>query len=470
MIGSHRELFLDRILIEGISGDIDFSFHHPVAREVAIVHDAPWEGNGCGPSTVFKDDDIFRMYYKTDQYSIDNGKLVHPHKSYIAYAESPDGVHWIKPNLGFVAYGGSKENNIVLEGSNTRGFSPFKDGNPDCAQDARYKALGWGNGGLFPFQSPDGFHWKLMTNKPIIIGPRFDSQNLAFWDQNAGIYRAYYRSMQGEFRAVGTAISKDFLHWTNEEWLSYPGSPEEQLYTNQILPYYRAPHIYLGFPTRYVEREWNGAFDSLPDREQRTIRAAVNQRFGSGLTDALFMWSRDGRAFTRWKTAFLTPGEHGTDNWMYGDCYLSWQFLETTSLYGGNPPELSFYSTESLWTGTESHQRRYTIRVDGFVSIDASNKGGEFITKPLVFTGDQLSLNFATSAAGCIKVEIQDAKGNPISGYCLNECLELFGDDHNRIVRWKNGATVGNLSGKPVKLRFFLKEAEIYSFVFGENR
>jgi len=75
--------------------------------------------------------------------------------------------------------------------------------------------------------------------------------------------------------------------------------------------------------------------------------------------------------------------------------------------------------------------------LDGFVSINAPLSGGELITKLIRFSGNTLSLNFATSAAGSLQVELQDELGKPVPGYTLDDCDELFGDRIDRGVTWK---------------------------------
>jgi hypothetical protein len=93
-------------------------------------------------------------------------------------------------------------------------------------------------------------------------------------------------------------------------------------------------------------------------------------------------------------------------------------------------------------------------------------KGGTMFTKPIVFKGNRLELNFGSSAAGGIRVEIQDANGKPIDGFSLADCQPVFGDSVARTVTWKNGADVRQLVGKPVRLRFELKDADLYSLRF----
>jgi hypothetical protein len=304
-----------------------------------------------------------------------------------------------------------------------------------------------------------------MGDKPIITKGAFDTQNLAFWDSVRGEYRAYIRDFREGRRGIRTATSKDFVSWTEPEWLVYPGSPKKQLYTNQIKPYYRAPHIFIGFPTRYIERGWSDSMRALPKLEHREQRAKAHIRYGTALTDALLMTSRDGKTFKRWGDAFLRPGS-SEDNWKYGDNYIAWHVVETKSAIEGAPNELSIYATESYWTGTSSRLRRFTLRIDGFVSVNGPASGGEMVTRPLTFKGGELEMNFATSAAGGIRVEIQDAGGKAIEGFALADCSEVFGDALERMVTWKGGSDVSKLAGKPVRLRFVMKDADLYSIRF----
>ena len=110
--------------------------------------------------------------------------------------------------------------------------------------------------------------------------------------------------------------------------------------------------------------------------------------------------------------------------------------------------------------------RRFTLRMDGFVSIRADSQGGEMVTKPIVFSGNRLELNFSTSAAGLIQVEIQDAAGKPIPGFALEDCPEIFGNRINQVVAWKQGSDLSKLAGKPIRLRFVMKDADLYAIQF----
>ena len=469
---------MDDALIGKLTGKASLRLHQPSIRDDALVMDGLWEGTFCGYITTFQDGDIFRMYYHGGDTDIDDLIAEKEPSIYGAYAESADGIHWTKPSLGLYEVLGSRENSVVWLGETdvrkgVHGFAPFKDENPDCEPDAIYKAVGatmGGEPGLYGMKSADGIHWSLMQDEPIMKGDSYDSQNLVFWDTLRGEYRAYVRHFsEGQYsgcRGIKTAVSKDFLNWPEREWLIYPDAPEEQLYTNQIRPYYRAPHIFLGFPSRYVERPWSPTIDALPELEHRRRRASVTERYGAAVTDGLFMASRDGRTFKRWDEAFLRPGLRTEGSWTYGDCYQAWGILETASSLPGAPNELSFYAVEHYWRKPSALFRRYTLRIDGFVSAHAPLVGGELITAPITFTGSSLHLNVSTSAGGSMRVEMLDADDHTITGFSLDDCFDIVGDTLDYTVRWSNGTDVSALAGKPVKLRFSLKDADLYSYVF----
>lgn len=478
-IGTRRELLVDAALIERMEGKAALRLHQPVMREIALVTDQPWEGNMCGGyKTYFRDGDRFRLYYQAwhgDIVEHDGQVVLTEAPIRIGYLESADGIHWQRPALGIIDVNGSMANNLTFDGfppcqRGAHGFAPFKDNNPACAPEARYKAIGADNTwpcSLFALQSPNGLHWSLLREEKLAIDGAFDSQNLAFWDALRGEYRCYYRDFTTDScRGIKTCTSPDFLHWTEGEWLDYPGAPAEQLYTNQILPYYRAPHLFLGFPTRYVERPWSPSIEALPELAHRRLRARASERYGAAVTDGLFMSSRDGRTFTRWGEAFIRPGLRPVGSWTYGDCYQGWGLLETASDIPGAPNELSFFAAEGYWRGAANAFRRYTLRLDGFVSLSAPLAGGGMVTAPLTFTGTRLSMNLATSAAGSLKVELQEADGTPIPGYTLDDCWEIIGDTLDYTVRWKSGTDISGMAGRPVRLHVVLHDADLYSYQF----
>ncbi|MEE3372302.1 MAG: hypothetical protein VX346_23405 [Planctomycetota bacterium] len=483
-IGSRRELLLDEHLIEQLTGSARLRLHHPVPTDDVFVHDTPWEGNRTLYYSIFQDGARYRMYYRGSQIETTASGYSIPY-NVTCYAESQDGIHWTRPDLGIVEFRGSKKNNIVLSGEICHAFVPFKDSNPACPDEHRYKAIVAiykPQRGLHVYSSPDGIRWAPMHDAPVITTGYFDSQNLAFWDTVRQRYVGFHRALRGgpgqitpasketSTKDVMTATSADFVNWSQPRWLEYsderwipfssqpsPTSPYVQLYTNQIQPYHRAPHIYLGFPTRYVDSR-----ATLNDLNRKL--AASVKYFGAAYSDGGLMSSRDGQRFKFWDEAFIRPGNPARKRWVYGDNFQSWGLLETQSDIPAAPHELSLYVNEGFWR--QCKLRRYRLRLDGFVSAFAPLRGGELVTRPITMSGTRLTLNLATSAAGSIRVEIQTPAGKPLDGYQAADCQVLFGDSLERVVEWNQGSDLSALSGVPLRLRILLKDADLYAFQF----
>jgi len=514
-IGSRLEPMVDDFLIARLSGGAALRLNRPVPREVALVTDRRWEGNSCTSFAVFQDGDIYRMYYLGRHFAATQtlrDETSHP--DFVCYAESSDGIRWEKPELGLVEFNGSSKNNIILSSEDSscpsRAFAPFRDENPAADPDARYKA--WATrfpmldgtasrpghswevpDGLHALKSADGIRWTPMSDGPVIADGLLDSQNVAFWDTLRGEYRDYHRN---EFRIektgeepyggqersgpmgsgvrgsrygrdLRTATSSDFVNWHEPDFVDYTQGRVDEVYNNSILPYFRAPHIFVGFPTRYVDHGWSEAVEYLPELSERRLRASASERHGSALTDAMFMSSRDGHTFNLWPESFIRPGLRPVDNWVYGDGYPGWGMVTTPSLFDGAPDELSIYVSEGYWRGDSMNLRRYTLRVDGFASVKAPSSGGAMVTKPLIFAGNRLRVNFSASAAGSVQVEIlRDQMDESVAGFGQDDCVELLGDDIERVVRWSGGADISRLEGVPVRLRFVLRDADLYAFQF----
>jgi hypothetical protein len=157
---------------------------------------------------------------------------------------------------------------------------------------------------------------------------------------------------------------------------------------------------------------------------------------------------------------FLRPGI-GMENWVSRTNYPALNIVQT------GETEMSFYVNQNYAQPT-SHLRRYSLRIDGFSSLHADYDPGGMTTKLLTFSGSKLVVNFSTSAAGYIIVELLDNKGNAIKGYTADDCIPLTGNEITRIVEWKKGSDISALQNIPVKLRFRMKDADLYSLRFKE--
>jgi len=471
-----REVCWDTHIVE-CAENVSVRMHKPIRRNDALVCDVDWEGPANGYPAVVKVGGKYRLYYRAADTS-------DPSTGVICMAESDDGITFTRPDLGIHAFKGSKHNNIIVkEDRFIDNFSVCMDTNPDCPEDEKFKAVSLyitepdHRTLLALYKSPDGIHFRM--DGFLNVKGVFDTYNVLFWDEKNKYYRLYLRDfhnrdgsdavyimdeayMADKMRDVRLSVSADLVNWTQPKRLCFAADTEDiQLYTNQITKYHRAD-IFIGFPVRYANRVDDAAmsnFDALPQwKGLRGKRIEEGSRGGTAATDTILMTSRDGICFDRWDEVFFTSGLEAEGNWAYGDCYLSYGLMETPVEGIPGKTELSFVTGRDYRIG-EGKFVRYTVRLDGFFSWHGNFKGGTVLTKEIVMDGNTLCLNFASSAIGGIRVQVCDTDGSPLDGY---DSGVLFGDSLDRkVVFAKN---LSELKGKSVKLRFTIKDCDLYSF------
>ena len=475
-MGSRRELFVDTVIVDELSGT-RLRMHRPQPREVVLRHDKAWEGPFSLYHTVIRDGDRFLLYYR--------GWQLPKEPAVYCVAESSDGIHFERPALGMHDWEGRSDNNIFFADEPfTHTFAPFIDTRPGVPDDERFKAfsrnfVGDGderNPVLNGFVSADGLHWELVTDDPIITDGVFDSQNVGFWSEAEGQYVAYYRTFKDKdafesgtrgpttraenFRSIMRATSDDFRHWEPGILMDYRtdgrAAVVEEFYINQTRPYFRAPHIYVALPARFMAGR-----PAITEEEGEEI--GVHETQLTSCSDACFMTTRAGNSWydRTFMEAFVRP-RIGPSHWS-GRCNYPVDGVVQTG-----PEEMSFYVDEHYAQPT-NQVRRYTLRLDGFASVHASQSGGELVTTPLLFSGSELELNYATSAAGSMRVEIRDQDNEPIPGYTLQEADDIFGNRIAGRARWDGNPDLGRLAGTPVRLRFVMRDADLYSLRFVDS-
>ncbi|WP_233216496.1 hypothetical protein [Blastopirellula marina] len=456
-IEGRRELFVDNYLIESLD-DAELFLHKPHDEGIVFQFDKPWEGLFCGYCTVIHTDDKYQLYYRGIPTAGSDGN----DNEVTCYAESKDGIHWERPAINKYVVHGAKENNVILAHAApvTHNFSPFLDTNPNADPKQRYKAIGGtSTSQLVAYVSPDGIHWSKLRDEPVIKdkGWVFDSQNVAFWSDSEECYVAYYRRASERVRAIARTTSKDFVNWTEPVQMTYSntgtGTPRNHLYTNQTHPYFRAPQIYVATAARFMP----GRRVITPEQAEEI---GVHPKYFNDSADAIFMTSRGGDHYDcTFDQGFVRPGT-ALGNWVSRTNYPVLNVVQT------GPEEMSLYVNQEYGQPT-SNIHRYSLRLDGFASVRARGKVGTLVTKPLTFSGDQLELNFATSAAGGVQAEIEDEAGKPIPGFSLDDANVTIGNDLSRVVTWKEkGSDVSELAGKTVRLKFVLDDADLYAFQF----
>lgn len=482
-IGTSKQLFVDDRFIAESQGT-QLVMNPPVQHpEPVLVGDRPWEALGInGYNTVLRESDgRFRLWYG----AMMKAGLPQEGAIHLAYAESADGLHWEKPTLGLMSFQGSTENNLVApldERQSQQGGTIFRDERAPAEE--RYKL--WTKfrptdaqkeqgmlEGLYAMHSPDGLNWSIYPDQPNPRHQTSDTQNMFFWDDRLECYVGYTRVREtqdhaeaaaaghGRYRAIGRITSPDFRQWSQTRIVMQadadelnmplpPGEPRGEVpaldyYTSCAMKYAHAQDAYIALPSIYYhwgEKE----FPATMDVPLHVSRDGID-------------WRRAGE-----RKPFL---RHGLD----GDRTAGMIFANPWLIDVGDELWL-YYTGRGYHHGTrptgpdKSGLYRATMRRDGFVSLDAGYFGGSFTTPPITFTGDRLELNCDGSAGGWLKVEILDLQGQAIPGCSAEQCQVVRGNAVRKDVSWRDGVDLSDMIGKPVRLRFIMRDMKLHAFQF----
>lgn len=488
-IDTRPQLFIDERFIESSAG-VTLTMNPPVQHpEPVLVSDRPWEELGIGAyNTVWREPNgAFRMWYDAWM----KAGLPSEGARRLAYAESDDGIHWRKPELGLIPFRGSTRNNIVAprdERQSMQGATVFRDDRAPAAE--RYKL--WTKfrptdreiaagalQGLWAMRSPDGIHWEPYPDQPNPRDAMCDVQNMLFWDDRLARYVGYVRVREtqivdeaaqaagrGSYRCVGRITSPDFRTWSPlavtfeadaqdlaipVPWQRDDPRPNIDFYTSCAMRYPWAQDVYLMLPSVFYH--WG------EDDRPATM-------------DVQLLTSRDG---VRWNRAggrkpFLRRGLDGsvTSGMLYANPWLIpagdelWLYYAGMQRRHGGPVE----SGDERRLGKRSGIFRASLRRDGFISADADYGGGELTTPAVRFTGRTLALNCDAGAGGWLKVELLDGEGHPLPGFGMDAADAVLGNGVSKTVTWQGRSDVSPAAGRPVRLRFLMRDVKLYAFRF----
>lgn len=459
-LGLTRHLFIDEFLIAEKKG-VTLCVNPPQRKELVIIADKPWERGGITSyCNVFWDTIAreYRLYYVPVE--LDSDPIF-----CLALATSKDGIHWDKPNLSAVAWRGSKANNIVIDGQREGTVMIDPNGTPQrryvfLSSEPRLRTR--------LFTSPDGVHWKM--DAKVISNHHSDSQISTFWDASLGKY-VHYPRVGHRGRATGRVETRTMDEvWSEEIPMVISADdrdpPDTDLYTNSAQKYVRADNVYLAFPTPYYHY-------NPPQRaylNQPALR--LGGKTNDGTIDTQLAVSRDGKTWMRHRTPYVPLYRHEELD------------LKIVMVFPGlvlRPTHIDQYQGGYAFTHGDTNARRrlkgrelggifrLEQRLDGFVSADFDYEGGSLDVGPLVFAGKALTLNVNTSAAGEGRVGLTDAAGRDVAGFAVNDCEFINGDYLEKVVTWKGKSDVSTLAGKPIRLRFQMRGAKLYSFQFLER-
>lgn len=458
-VGSGKQLLIDKAFFE-TSENIEIRLHPPnKTGEKVVTREHPWESATLNWFTVMEDPGVvdkqakYRMWYEC--YDVEGWPTADD--TSFCYAESRDGIHWTKPELGLFEYQGSRKNNILFRQvgagpaeSRVHGSNVFLD--PVAAPESRYKAVSQGMwkgratphtlAGMF---SADGLAW---TRYPKPICDVFaDSQYSGFWDSRLDAYVLYGRSFAGG-RAIGRSTSADFTSFAPLETVLHADGndpPNSDLYNPAAIQYGWADNVYFMFPSLFQH-----------DPDTLDIRMAV---------------SRDGIHWTwpQQDVPFIPLGKEGSFD---SKCLYMGQGIlqvgdETWLYYSGAPLTHSGHELEDLVACDQPRAySRVVLKRDRFVSAEAGDGIGWFVTPPLAFQGDTLVLNVDIREGGVLRVALLDENGEPLPNRGLTDCVPLTGDHLVVPVRWRNGSDVALRAGRPTRMKVEMRNANLFAFQF----
>jgi hypothetical protein len=463
-----HEMFLDDYRIASMD-NVQRLVHAGVKTKPILKPTEPWEGNAAYIyGTVLNNEPAgsgYRMWY-TAYYN---------KNYYLCYATSTDGINWKKPHLGIVEFNGNKNNNICRIGGGTVVYDKYaKDSN------RRYKLMAVSkvdNGKRFGYGvwfSPDGLHWTAYEGNPVITYA--DVSNITYDTARKLFIAATKQRMlvsntsvtpNKMDRSAFISVSTDFVNWSapmapGSQWtlavegdaiddmlVMTKGGLEGQIYGMTLHPY---EGVYIGMPWCFDLMNYNNG---------------IYAGYGDGPIQPQIAISRDLRHWSRPSRDPIIPlGKAGA--WDDGTVY-------TSSTMQVTDEEISiYYGAMNLAHGGDqgavkqiAQIARASWRRDGFMSLhNAGDDEGVITTQPFLFSGKKLLVNTKLFPQGVLKVEILDASGKPIPGYTVREAKPVKGDQLAATVRWNNKPAISQLQGKEIRLRFYLKGGDLYSYWF----
>lgn len=447
----YRRLFLDAMVVEE-SHNLSRVFHATQKYEgnPVIKKDHPWEG--WGPyvyGTVLWDGGKMRMWYQG----------IGKDSADVSYAESTDGIHWNKPELGIVDYGGSTKNNIVGPGRVCHIPSVIRVPNPS-SPDRQWALYGYSytEGASVAF-SADGLRWN--WNRPPEQTNLFSTSDVTnfFYDPYKSRYTATYKTMNRRHRAAGVAVSDDGLKWRKPVEDAVFGADDldpdaTQVYGMPVFPY---QGMYIGQPWIYHARWIKYGRYSKPE-------VMYEAQEGSPRTvDVQMAWSWDLIHWTRppKREPFVALGPDGA--W---DCKM---------VYTARAPILVgdrlffYYSGYDTIHDDDAHAKGAigiaTLRLDGFCSMQAGRREGWLISRREVFNTPRVTINAKCAAGGYVTAELVDRNNRVIPGFSRQDCVPFTGDSVRHELTWKTREFPKQLVDKDRKIRFYLRNADLYSYL-----
>ena len=395
------------------------------------------------------------------------------------YARSKDGINWTKPVLGLVESLGNRNNNLATVKDEPEAFIQHVIIDPNAPPARRYKGLTGTRGnrpGREPIVSADGLTF---TRLPVAPIPSEDESHLN-WDERKQQYILTVKHKGPFGRSVYLSLSKDFENWSKPELIYHADAQDQVLgaqYMREVAANPRMWRPTINQPAEYNVEIYNmavfpyeGLYIGLPNYFESSGRIPLPRGNQDGINSPKLASSRDLRAWNRVgdRAHFIPVSEMGPGIGDTGQIFPTSHPIrmgdELWFYYSGIDVRYRPNSLQRASDGYQYHGGIYLakLRVDGFVSMHADAEGGFLDTRPVVIAGQHLYIN--AEAAGEIRAEITTADGRTaLPGWGIAQCEPVVGD-HTRVeLRWAD-RQLSELQGKSVRIRFHLKNADLYSF------
>lgn len=389
---------------------------------------------------------------------------------------------WIEldqTRTGSVEFQGTKKNNIYVFGQ-PQAFTPFVDPN-ETDPSRRYKsAVNSIRIDTALAHSADGLTWKMYRDGGPITGRASDTISQVLWDPFARVYRLYTRTDYGTGKTGEVRGTRDMVAAEDAD-LSDPKS--WRTVREWSLGWETKPPVIAGSarhgrgrdPNYHRKRQLYSVNGWVHEDVQfALIWALETGPNGNGLRETMNAYLATARGERPWNLDWIYQGKPLIPLGTEGRFDCRWIQPAPTIVTWRNKHWL-YYSGQARthandWSpqipGPKGGIGLAMIRLDGFVSRHAAERGGFITTKLLRFTGSRLEINASTASTGGVRVEIQDSDGRAISGFTLDDSREFIGDEIAHAMQWNGKGDVGSLAGKPVRLRFEFRETDLFAFRF----